>query len=321
MVEVHGCEHAGPLTPRFRARDYVTGDAFEVSHCAACGLDVTAPRPAPEQMAAYYPAAYYGEPGSARFPRPVEWGQRVLYDRRARAVEALAGGRSGRVLDVGCGPGALLGAFRRRGWDVQGTELSQTSARRARGAGIPVHVGPLESWPWPGGAFDAVVMWHVLEHWGDPTAVLRRVHALLRPGGVFMAGVPNFGSVEARLSRDKWFHLDVPRHLVHFTPASLERAVAGAGFDVVRRSFFAPEYDLFSFIQSTLNRVGVTHNLLYDLLRGRGTKLARGGRAREAVATVLLAPPLGALGVPLTVLLGLARRGSALTLLAVKRAT
>jgi SAM-dependent methyltransferase len=302
----------------FGARDYVTGEDFAVGHCAGCGLDLTQPQPAPSAVSAYYPAEYYGRLGARRFPAPVEWAQKTLYGWRARAVEKLAGNRSGRVLDIGCGPGALLEAFRRRGWEVHGTELTDDSAARARQAGIPVHVGPLEPFPWPEGHFDAVVMWHVLEHCPDPVPVLDRVRRSLRPGGVLLVGVPNFGSPEARLTRDGWFHLDVPRHLVHFTGASLEGALAETGFEIRARSFFAPEFDAFSLVQSALNRAGLKHNLLYDVLRGRGAKLTGAASGLQIAGTLLLGAALAVMALPLTTVLGLAGQGSTLTVFAVK---
>lgn len=305
------------FAPSFRARDYVTGDDFQVGRCGVCHLDVTQPQPDAAAIANYYPNAYYGQAGARRFPRAVEWAQGILYEGRARSIERVVG-RPGRVLDIGCGPGALLSVFRRRGWDVHGTELSEASAARARSANIPAHVGPLESWPWPDGHFDAVVMWHVLEHWADPAPVIRKVHGLLRTGGVFMVGVPNIASPEARLSRDKWFHLDVPRHLVHFTPRTLTEALTVGGFAVRERSFWAPEFDSFSFVQSALNRLGFRQNLLYNLLRGRGAKVLGGGSSLQAVGAMLLAAPLGVLSVPATALLALSEHGSALTLKAIK---
>jgi SAM-dependent methyltransferase len=302
----------------FAARDYVTGEEFAVGHCARCGLDLTQPQPGPEAISAYYPAEYYGRLGARRFPAPVEWAQRALYGWRARAVEKLAGDGPGRVLDIGCGPGALLEAFRRRGWEVHGTELTEESAARARQAGIPVHVGPLDPWPWPDDHFDAVVMWHVLEHWADPFPVLERVRRSLRPGGVFLVGVPNFGSPEARLSRAGWFHLDVPRHLVHFTGDSLKAALATSGFKIRARSFLAPEFDTFSMVQSALNRAGFQHNLLYNVLRGRGAKLSGAASGVQVAATLLLGGSLAAVALPATTLLGLAGLGSTLTVFAVK---
>lgn len=318
------CDHPpGRSEPLFPARDYITGDRFEVSRCGACGLARTVPAPDPAALARYYPASYYGAPGARRFPAPMERLQRALYGRRARAVESLAGG-PGRVLDVGCGRGHLLDAFRRRGWEVQGTELDERSAAHAREVlGVPVHVGAPGSEPWPDGHFDAVVLWHVLEHLPDPAAALARAARLLSPRGVLMVGVPDFGSPEARLSRDGWFHLDVPRHVAHLSTRWLVTAVEDAGLEVRRRSGFAPEYDVFSAVQSAENRLGLPHNLLYDVLRGRSAKIlgARVGGRLAAAAAVLLAAPLGVLALPLVGILGAARRGACVTVLARRRGT
>jgi len=314
------CEHPEERTVSlFPAADYVTGERFEVRRCGACGLAVTWPQVPPAALGRYYPPAYYGEPGSRRFPGPVELVQDLLYGWRARRVERLAGGRPGRVLDVGCGRGHLLEAFRRRGWAAEGTELSEDSARQPRAAGLQVHVGPLESLALPGGAYDAVTMWHVLEHVGDPGALVAEVARLLRPGGVFMVGVPNFGSPEARATAGGWFHLDVPRHLVHLTPEALRALLAAAGLVEVGASMFAPEFDAFSFVQSAENRLGLRANLLYDLLRHRSARLGGEGAGPAAVAAaVLLAVPLGLASLVVPLAASLAGAGSSLTVYARK---
>ena len=92
--------------------------------------------------------------------------------------------------------------------------------------------------------------------------------------------VPNFGSPEARAAGPGWFHLDVPRHLVHFTHGTLDSSLRSAGFEPLESSWFAPEFDAFSFVQSTLNRLGFRQNALYDVLRGQAAKLGAGGGAR-----------------------------------------
>jgi SAM-dependent methyltransferase len=312
------CPHSAErLETLFAARDHVTGDAFEIRRCGDCGLALTWPPPSPTEMGRYYPDAYYGNAGEKRFVGPVEGLQRALYGARARRVEAAAGGRPGRVLDVGCGRGFLLDAFRRRGWAAEGTEMSEASSAHAREVlGIRVHIGTLESLSLPGGSFDAVTLWHVLEHVTDPGSLLGEIGRLLRPGGVLLVSVPNFGSPEARLSGPGWFHLDAPRHLVHFTPESLGKVLTGAGFETLGARFFAPEFDAFSFVQSTLNRLGLRQNALYDTLRGRAAKLGAEGGGPSAAASVVLAAPLGILSLPATLAAGLAGAGSTLTVLA-----
>src|SRR6266700_1949216 len=158
------CEH--PLADRqrlFPARDYVTGDQFEIVRCGACGLALTWPPPGPSEMGKYYPAVYYASTGGKRFPALVELLQKFLYGRRVQRIERLLKKQNepplpspllpereerenpralrGRVLDVGCGPGFLLRQFQAHGWEVQGTELSEQSAAHARKTlGLPIHV-------------------------------------------------------------------------------------------------------------------------------------------------------------------------------------
>lgn len=316
------CEHPeGQARTLFPSTDYVSGERFEVRLCGACGLARTAPCPPADRLAGYYPPEYYGAPGRRRFPGPVEAAQKLLYGWRARRVERLLGRGGGEVLDVGCGPGFLLDAFRSRGWRATGTELSEASARRAReGLGLEVHVGSLPELGLQAGRFDAAVLWHVLEHVPEPEAMLAAVQRVLKPGGVLLVSVPNFGSLEARASRGGWFHLDVPRHLVHFTPQVLAAALAGAGFEAAGTSWFAPEFDAFSFVQSVENRLGLPQNLLYGRLRRRGARLAEAGAGGLQVALAfLLAAPLGLLALGATTLSSLAGSGSTLSVYARKR--
>jgi SAM-dependent methyltransferase len=316
------CTHPDANASRlFPARDYVTGEAFEVWRCEACGLSRTVPQPDAARSAAYYPAAYYGAASARRFPSIVEALQRRLCARRARSVERLVGG-PGRVLDIGCGRGFLLDAFRRRGWDVHGTELDERSSAHAREVlGIDVRLGPDAASSWPDGHFDAVTLWHVIEHLPEPVQALATARRLLRPGGVLLVGAPNFGSPEARLARDGWFHLDVPRHLTHPTAGWLRGALEDAGFSFHEASYFSPEYDAFSFVQSAENRLGLRYNALYDVLRGSSAKVLAGGGAGalQTAAAVALAVPLGVAALVATTALGATGHGSSVTMLAVRR--
>jgi len=316
------CPHAGePQTPLFDARDYISGDGFALVLCRKCGIAYTQPTPAPDKWSRYYPRDYYGKAGASRFRGPIEWVQNQFYTARVGRIQQFNGGRPGRVLDVGCGRGFLLQEFRRRGWDVLGTEVDGTAAAHAqRVLQLPVKIGALETLKLPADGFDVVVLWHVLEHLSDPGATLVQVHRLLRPGGTLLVGVPNFGSAEARWCQDKWFHLDVPRHLTHFTQNGLARALEQAGLRVCGRGRFAPEYDAFSLVQSLLNCVGLRPNYLYNLLRGRDAKVfgKPHNEFAQLLVSLLLAVPLAAASLPVTLLAGALGQGSALTIYARK---
>ena len=277
--------------------------------------------PQPQDWSRYYPIAYYGGQGSNRFPKPVEMLQDALYSSRVRKIEQINGGRAGSVLDVGCGRGLLLKQFQRRGWEVHGTELDDKSAEFPREVlKLPIKTGELIDINFPSNHFDAVVMWHVLEHVPAVSTVLAEVSRILKPNGIFLVGVPNFGSIEAQFTREKWFHLDVPRHLNHFTRENLLNELSRAGFEAKGFSWFAPEYDSFSFVQSLLNKIGLRHNLLYNFLRGRKAKVLseKNSLPFQTILTLILAAPLGILSLFFTTLVALMQQGATVTIFARK---
>lgn len=203
-----------------------------------------------------------------------------------------------------------------------GIEISDEAAHYARDVeGLDVRVGQLSDLDLPVNGFDLIILWHVLEHIPDPQSTLHAVARLLRPGGVLLVAVPNVGSPEARWGRDGWFHLDVPRHLVHFDGPTLRNLLKRAGLSLENSSSAALEYDLFSAVQTALNRLGLRPNLLYNLIRSRGARPLQTGpptRATETLLTVALAALLSLPALLWVSLAGVTGRGATQTVLARK---
>jgi SAM-dependent methyltransferase len=219
---------------RFVARDRLVGrpGAFPVVQCAGCGLTFLNPRPTPDSLGAYYPDIYY--PLDAE---PAHSALAIAHGLLSRVETWLSRTDKGhvRLLDVGCGTGLFLHLAQQRGLRVKGIELSGSAAAYARhNYALDVQEGTVESVELAPQSFDIITMWHVLEHLPDPVATLRHLDAALAPGGLLLAGVPNIGSLEARIFGRRWFSLDAPRHLTHFSPATLAMAAAKAGLDVER---------------------------------------------------------------------------------------
>jgi SAM-dependent methyltransferase len=214
-----------------------TGDSFAVSRCSACGAGVTLPQLGAADLAQFYPDAYGPYVPTrgdllARISALIQWWQGTLALRGA-AVGALRELPPGRAVDVGCGRGDLAAFLTRRGWRMTGVEPSESACMAARVRGVDARAGTLATVRLEQGAYDAAIFRQSLEHVTDPVADLRRVRAALRPGGLVLITVPNFGSWQRRRFGSRWFHLDLPRHRVHFTPYSLDRALDRAGFVVV----------------------------------------------------------------------------------------
>ena len=266
------CHSGAEAKPLFSASDPITGDRFEVVVCAQCGLAWTDPQPSANELDRYYPSSYHG--ASKRYRLGLDRTLSVADRARIRRIERMTGG-PGRVLDVGCGPGWFLDQMRRRGWQTRGTERSAGAVKHARDVlNLDVRAQELDELVAEGVSYDAVVLWHVAEHMYDPATTLRNIALLLRPGGVLIIAVPNFGSPEAKIGKDRWFHLDVPRHLFHFTSARLMSLLVDAGLEPREVVHIAPEYDVFSVVQTLQNAMGLPFNLLYDKVRRREARLA-----------------------------------------------
>jgi SAM-dependent methyltransferase len=252
------CRSAAVNTVEASARDYLTGDEFDIVRCRECEVAWT--HPFPTTLSRHYPAVY------RRYSRPVLGILRWLYRRRAERWSTLFR-RPGSVLELGCGDGYMLDALRDLGWNVAGTERNEAMARHARDhLGITVYVDGDDRLP--DQEFDLVVMFQVLEHLPHPLDVLRRCASLLSRDGKVVVGVPNFDSWQRSYGRSGWFHLDPPRHLFHYSPGALIRAAERCGLRVSDVGFVSLEHDPYGWTQTILNRVLGNNNRLTALLMG-----------------------------------------------------
>jgi len=223
-------------------RDRVTGSGrFTLVRCRVCGLQYVNPRPDAQMIERFYPDEYMPHnPGAfpcrgGRVKAALRAASKLPYRLRFGDVPAVPPPPAGRaaMLDLGCGAGGYLAQAARAGWDVYGIEPDPAAAavaREAVGEASRITIGTAEDIRLEPDQYDCVTMWHVLEHVPGPMYVLRGAYTALRPGGVLRLGVPNAGSVEARLFGRRWGALDLPRHLYHFTPETLSRYLRCAGF-------------------------------------------------------------------------------------------
>lgn len=159
--------------------------------------------------------------------------RRLEWEGLVRAVNALVSPQPGmRWLDFGCGNGGLVRYARERGIAAVGIDEGWI-ADRARERGIPI-MGRNEL-DEQAGSFDVVTAVEVLEHVIDPVQELRRVRALLRPGGLFLATTGNARPFRERLER--WRYVVPEIHISFFEPETLALAMEQAG---LRPEFRAP---------------------------------------------------------------------------------
>ncbi|MGC3968763.1 MAG: class I SAM-dependent methyltransferase [Pirellulales bacterium] len=293
---------------------------FQVRACKSCGHHFTVPILGPDQIGAYYAEEYYGTRNKRFNPlmeAPVGWFRR----RRAKRLGTF--GPIGKVLDVGCGRGLTLNALRKLGWQTKGCEFSATSARYAREVlNLDVACEGFSPASYGDDEFDAVILWHVLEHLSNAREALETCARIVKPGGVLVIAVPNFESYQAQWTRYGWFHLDMPRHYQHYSASWLRERFDELGFDIRSEGHASGEQNPYGWIQSILNCWGLARNLLYDMLRNESARTVKhpwrqlpGQALASAVGLVVLLP----FSLAMLAAESFGRRGATVEFYAVKR--
>jgi SAM-dependent methyltransferase len=182
---------------------------------------------------------------------------------RERWLEVSKYKSGGSVLDLGCSNGQFLAGLKGSNWQRYGIEMSETVAKAAAAeCGGEVFVGDILDAPYTAESFDLITCFHVFEHLYQPREVLERLSKWLRPGGIFYTMMPNIDSAGARIFGSYWYALELPRHLFHFSPASLKMLAESAGLEEVsiktKRELFI-EASVRYILDEALRRIGIVH--------------------------------------------------------------
>jgi len=301
-LECPACQN-GEAALLFRSKN-----DYPIVRCSRCNLVFTDMRNAPPPFQ-LYPA--FDQTESA-LPKAVRRTLGIFTRQREGLVRSIK--PSGRLLDFGCGSGAFARWMSQAGYDVVGLEPFSLG-QPLESDRLLLLREPLESAAKKIGRFDIITMWHVLEHLNRPVEVLRSLSELLVPGGTVVVSVPNFQSWQSRVFRGGWFHLDPPRHVVHFEGDTLTSCLRDAGLETTRRWEFLPEYGSSGWVQSTLNRLLPHTNYLYEMVKDRGAVKGLGvsSHALHLTASLLASAPTLVLSVPMEALASAVPRGAALT--------
>jgi 2-polyprenyl-3-methyl-5-hydroxy-6-metoxy-1,4-benzoquinol methylase len=167
----------------------------------------------------------------------------------------------GKLLDVGCGSGQFLAQMAELEWQVTGVEPDGDAVKVAQALGLDVRHGMLEDAKLPENSFDAVTLHHVIEHVLDPVSVLQSCWRVLKPGGQLIVVAPNVESLSHQRFGSNCFHLDPPRHLIHFSAATLRETAVKAGIRVHNVSTSARTAGGSFYMSRLLQRHGVLPGL------------------------------------------------------------
>ena len=218
--------------PFLICKDYlVSQQNFDIQQCQKCGFRLTNPRPDANSIGSFYKSEQYvshNDESSGLINTAYRLIRNYTLRSKLNLINELNGGK-GRILDVGCGTGAFLESCREGGWQVTGMEPdadARAIAKKKLQADIQPNLNALSE----ANPFDIITLWHVLEHVPNLSETIDQLHKLLSDRGTLVIAVPNSDSYDAHYFNQYWAAYDVPRHLHHFTPSTIEPLFRKQGF-------------------------------------------------------------------------------------------
>jgi len=230
------CCGSNNIKPQLVAKDYtVSNQSFDIWHCHNCTVRFTQNVPDEDSIGSFYQSTNYVSHSDTHEGLINNLYHRVrkrtLLQKSELIIDACKTA-NGVLLDVGSGTGAFAQTMIEAGWKVTGLEPDETARTVAINKyGLQLD-DPKILFDLPQNTFDAITMWHVLEHVHNLHGYLDQYQKILKPEGKLIIAVPNYTSSDATAYNEYWAAYDVPRHLYHFSPESMTKLADLKGFKI-----------------------------------------------------------------------------------------
>jgi len=228
MIVYRACPNCGDanIFRAITAKDYtVSEEQFEIWECRNCTQRFTQNIPDQENIAKYYQSENYishSDTTKGLINNLYHKVRRRTLVQKRKLIEKATGKTTGNILDVGAGTGAFLNVMKNAGWNCTGLEPDENARKKA----LELYNLELKEaekiYSLPPQTFDAITLWHVLEHVHDLHKYVEQLKNLLSKDGKLFIAVPNYTSADEKMYDQFWAAYDVPRHLYHFSPASMK---------------------------------------------------------------------------------------------------
>lgn len=242
MNKVHytNCPVCGSaaINPLITVKDHsVSKEEFVIWQCGNCSLQFTQDVPNEESIGSYYQSSDYishSNTSKGLVNKLYQTVRNYTLNQKANLIISKTVKR-GTILDIGAGIGAFLNTMKQKGWYITGIEPDKGARQQAKNlfdiqlseAGVLNQLGEI--------SFDAITLWHVLEHVHQLHAYVERLKSLLKPNGKIFIAVPNYQSLDSSIYKSYWAAYDVPRHLYHFSPKAITILMKEHGLSVIEK--------------------------------------------------------------------------------------
>ena len=215
----------------------VSGQTFVVMECGSCTVRFTQDAPAVDSIAPYYKAEEYishTDTSKGLINRIYKGVRKRTLRKKRKLIKRYTRLQKGKLLDVGSGTGSFVNEMKQHGWETIGLEPDEGAREIAKQVHEIVLGDTSAFYRLNQGSFDAITLWHVLEHVHDLSAYVQQLKNVLNEKGKLFIAVPNYTSLEAATYKEYWAAYDVPRHLYHFSPAAMKTLLEKNGLRIVQ---------------------------------------------------------------------------------------
>lgn len=214
----------------------VSGEVFTIAECGSCTLRFTQDVPGMDSIAPYYKSEDYishTNTSKGLINRLYHRVRKRTITVKRKLVQQATGKEKGKLLDVGSGVGSFVNEMSLHQWEALGLE-PDADARKISQQLYGLELSDTtQFFQLPSGYFDAITLWHVLEHLHDLSSYIQQLKTILHEKGKIFIAVPNYTSKDAEIYGEYWAAYDVPRHLYHFSPRSMELLMEKHGLRIL----------------------------------------------------------------------------------------
>lgn len=254
-----------------QARDYRYGhpEMFNIVKCNNCELIYINPRPTAESVSKLYEADYAPEEitDTSLITKTADW--KIIIKGILYKLYGYIGNlpRKGKILELGCGEGAILEILSRRGCEAWGIEPNPKAARICKKKGLNVICSSLEEANFRDEFFDAVIMSQVVEHLPSPKGTLKEVNRIVKRKGKVHIYCPNAESFLSKLFGKYWHGWHIPFHFYSFSKKAILKLINDVGFKVAKIDAITPPHFFTTSLKAFL--WGESNNILPPIKRGK----------------------------------------------------
>lgn len=221
--------------------EFIKFDKWTVKKCLNCGHGITHPLPDPDELDKLYNEKYFNlhyeeiQPGHKSFLKKIK-------QENSRVKFLLSSKKTGNLLDIGCGKGYFLYAckkyFNCTGFDISGANKEFI----CNTLNLKLEISSWDTAKFKKQSFDAITLWHSLEHIEDPYGALNKCADWLKQDGIIIIEVPNHGGTDGKILYNEWPDWDIPFHLHHYTRESLFLLLDKTNFTPIKTNTYHSEF-------------------------------------------------------------------------------